>query len=438
MYAASSSYRPAVRTPVSTAPTAVPRTRLALLVPHSGQPLLIDVPADAPLVLGRSLLQPADAEGVLTHHATLRQLPGGLEVVPRDGRVVVGGSQLGPRGALVQEGRVLRLGRRPLVVVRRLADDAIGLGALTSASPRVWQTYADLALAADADLPLLLGGESGTGKELAARAVHAASARAAGPWQAINCAALQGDTLLAELFGATKGAYTGATHDRQGAFERANGGTLFLDEIGELSPIAQAALLRALEVGEIQVLGGPAKRVDVRVVAATHRDLRDDVARGRFRLDLYYRLAVLEVRMPALRERPEDLLPLLQHFLGEVELPSGAAQLLRAHPPAGNLRGLRNLALRLAVMSPSGQPALHDLRSLLLDRPAGRQPQPTPELPRDPAGRLAAIAELMQGAATVSDAWRASGLPRGTFFRYWKRLRAELVPPGAGPALVAA
>lgn len=414
------------------------RPRFALLVPGTGQPLVLPVPTDAPLVLGRQTLPPADSDGVQLQHATLRHLPGGLEVVPRDGPVFVGGLELGPRGGLVQAGQVLRLGRRPVVVVAQTDDATIRLGALSSASPRVWQTYAELALAADADLPVLLGGESGTGKELAARAVHAASGRAAGPWQAVNCAALHGDTLLAELFGAAKGAYTGAMHDRQGAFERAHGGTLFLDEVGELSPHAQAALLRALEVGEIQVLGGQTKRVDVRIVAATHRDLQRDVASGRFRLDLYYRLAVLEVRMPALRDRPEDLQPLLQHFLGVVPAPKGAAQLLRAHPPAGNLRGLRNLALRLAVMSPTGQPRLDDLRALLLGTHGPRAAEPTPIAPRNPVDRLEAVAHLMANAATVSDAWRASGLPRGTFFRYWKRLRAELETTGGVPTLVAA
>lgn len=414
--------------------------RFALLVPGSGVPVVVELAELGTTVVGPALFGEDEGE-VVTRHAALRRVPAGIEVVPLAGPVWLAGRPLAARGAVAQPGQLLRFGRRPAALVRQESDGSVGFGELSSLSPIVWQTYAALALAADAELPVLLGGESGTGKELAARALHAASSRSLGPWQAVNCAALHGDTLLAELFGAARGAYTGATHDRQGAFERAHGGTLFLDEIGELSAAAQAALLRVLEVGEVQVLGGPVKRVDVRVVAATHRDLREEVAKGRFRLDLLYRLAVLEVRMPSLVERPEDLQRLLQRFMGDVPAPRGAAQLLRNHLPAGNLRGLRNLGQRLAVMCPSGQPSNDDLRSLLLGsagpgaqqlnsqhRHATRTPS---SAPRDPADRLAAVADVVARADSVCDAWRASGLPRGTFFRYWKRLRLDTLAAAA-------
>jgi transcriptional regulator with GAF, ATPase, and Fis domain len=322
-----------------------------------------------------------------------------------------------------------------VVVVELAANGVVRLGELTSASPTMWQIYASLALAADSQLPVLLLGESGTGKELAARAVHQAGPRCDGPWQAVNCAALHGDTLLAELFGAVKGAYTGATQDRAGAFERAHQGTLFLDEIGELSPAAQAALLRVLEVGEVQVLGGPVKRVDVRVVCATHRDLRREVTAGRFRLDLLYRLAVLELTLPPLRERKEDVPLLFADFLGDVPLPAGAQRLLASAEFPGNLRGLRNLAQRLVVLAPTGEPTLADLRTLL-EREATMRPhqQILSGAEVAPPERLQWVQSHLVRSNSVADAQRASGLPRGTFFRYLKQLRADGLLEGGAVA----
>jgi transcriptional regulator with PAS, ATPase and Fis domain len=159
--------------------------------------------------------------------------------------------------------------------------------------------------------PILILGESGTAKELLARAIHSASPRAAGPWSAMNCAAIPRDLLDSKLFGHVRGAYTGAIGERQGRFEACQGGTLFLDEIGDMAPETQVRLLRVLQEGEIQRIGeSKTRKVDVRIVAATNRDLIAEMGKGAFRDDLFYRLAVLVFRIPPLRQRREDILPL--------------------------------------------------------------------------------------------------------------------------------
>jgi DNA-binding NtrC family response regulator len=205
--------------------------------------------------------------------------------------------------------------------------------------------------------PVLVLGETGTGKELAARALHGASPRRAGPLVAVNCAALPESLLETELFGCERGAFTDAT-SRPGSFERADGGTLFLDEVGELSAGAQARLLRALEAKEITRVGGTRSvPVDVRIVSATHRDLKVDARDGRFRDDLYWRLSVLPIRMPALRERPSDICLLALHFLARCGRPGArlspdAREKLASHPWPGNVRELRNVMERAALAAP--------------------------------------------------------------------------------------
>jgi two-component system response regulator GlrR len=386
-----------------------------------------DIVVEAPGVAGRQCrLQ--DVGGVLT--AT--DLGTEVETLLRH-------KPLGPRAQNLHSGDVLRLGRVPVVVVRygqRRHQPWVQLGDLGSASARMWQTFADLALASATAWPLLLLGESGCGKELAARVVHDRSPRGQGPWVAVNCAALHGDTLLAELFGAVKGAYTGAVESRKGAFERADGGTLFLDEVGELSSAAQACLLRALEVGEIQVLGGPVRKVDVRLVCATHRDLRREVAAGRFRLDLLHRLSVTETQLLPLRERTCDIMPLLEEHLGGLPLPRGSREFLASHAWPGNVREVRNVARRLQVQACYGEPTWDELRRAVgpIQAPGGtsaRAPLP-PEDDEPPPPRLASaderrrnVADLLARASTL-DAWRQSGLPRGTFFRYAKQLRSQM------------
>jgi transcriptional regulator with GAF, ATPase, and Fis domain len=211
---------------------------------------------------------------------------------------------------------------------------------------------------------VLLVGESGTGKEVLARFLHRASPRAERPFVALNCAALPEQLLESELFGYEKGAFTGAAAAKPGRLEQAAGGTLFLDEVGETSPLVQAKLLRVLQEREYQRLGGTkVQKADVRLVAATNRDLRAAIARGEFREDLYYRLHVFEIRLPPLRERPEDILPLVEAFLEEIGAAVGrpaaglsrdARERLLEHSWPGNVRELRNAIERAVILCEGG------------------------------------------------------------------------------------
>jgi two-component system nitrogen regulation response regulator GlnG len=207
----------------------------------------------------------------------------------------------------------------------------------------------------------MINGESGTGKELVARALHDYGKRRAGPFVAINMAAIPRELIESELFGHERGAFTGATTRTQGRFEQANGGTLFLDEIGDMPPEAQTRLLRVLQEGEFTSVGGrqPIK-ANVRIVAATHRDLRSAIRQGQFREDLYYRLNVVPIRLPPLRERVEDIPPLARHFLERAQadglpvktLDQGAVDQLKRYAWPGNVRELENLMRRLAALCP--------------------------------------------------------------------------------------
>ena len=210
-------------------------------------------------------------------------------------------------------------------------------------------------------LPVLILGESGSGKEGIARAIHRGGERRAAPFLAVNCAALPEPLLETELFGAERGAYTGADRDRIGLYRLADGGTLFLDEIGDMPLVMQAKLLRVLQDGRVRPVGGAREHTaDVRIVAATHRDLGELIARRRFRPDLYYRLAVVEIRVPPLRERLEDLPALADHFLSRLRAETGigpspldesALALLRRHRWPGNVRELEAVLARALLRS---------------------------------------------------------------------------------------
>lgn len=245
---------------------------------------------------------------------------------------------------------------------------------------------------ARAEASVLITGESGTGKEVLARHIHAASRRARGPFVALNCAALPEALLESELFGHEKGAFSGAIAARKGKFEQAEGGTLLLDEIGEMDPRLQAKILRAIQEREIDRLGGSAPvKVDVRILAATHRDLAGEVARGRFREDLYFRLAVVRLRIPSLRERPGDILPLARHFAERYARANGlpprglapaTEALLLAHPWPGNVRELENTLHRAVLLAegasigPEAIDLLEHLPALTADTPPPAMPAP--------------------------------------------------------------
>ena len=251
--------------------------------------------------------------------------------------------------------------------VRALSDELDsrdGFGRIVGASPAWRAILVHASKVAPTETTVLLTGESGTGKEVVARAVHRASARSAGPFVALNCAALPEQLLESELFGYEKGAFTGAYASRAGRLEQAAGGTLFLDEAGETSPLVQAKLLRVLEAKEFQRLGGAkVLKADLRLIAATNRNLHAAIARGDFREDLYYRLSVFEIHLPPLRERPEDILLLTERFLADLSRNVGrpapgvsrdARELLLAYTWPGNVRELRNALERAVILSEGG------------------------------------------------------------------------------------
>jgi two-component system, NtrC family, response regulator HydG len=264
--------------------------------------------------------------------------------------------------------RKLHEHRRALVRVARDVDEPLGIVAKSSTMRQV----VDLARrVAKVDSTVLITGESGSGKERIARLVHEESTRAAGPFIAVNCGAITETLLESELFGHARGAFTGATQDRPGLFEAANGGTLLLDEVGEVSPGMQVKLLRALQEREIRRVGeNKSRRVDVRVLAATNRDLAHGVAGGAFRQDLYYRLKVVELHVPPLRERRDDVLPLARVLLADAALrmkrkisalaPGAADQLLRYEWP-GNVRELENAMERAVALARGTRVELEDL-----------------------------------------------------------------------------
>ena len=311
----------------------------------------------------------------------------------------------------------------------RLADAAPEAD-LTTRSPALQRVLELVSRAATADAAVLLRGESGTGKGVIARALHAMSPRGAHPFVTVNCPTLSEDLLTSELFGHARGAFTGAVRDQPGRVEMAERGTLFLDEIGELSPTLQAKLLRFLQEKQFERLGeNRTRRADVRVVAATHRDLAADVSAGRFREDLLYRLNVIEVVLPALRERPEDIVPLAQRFLAFFarssgrpvsELSPAAEQALRAHRWPGNVRELRNAIERAVLLWPA--PRLEP-ESLGLPRVGVKERSAVTvgadvtleELER------AHIERVLARAASLDDAARILGIDASTLYRKRKR-----------------
>lgn len=340
-------------------------------------------------------------------HAELLVSPGG--VLLRDLKSTNGTFIQGVRiqEVWVEPGMTLVLGKTAIAF---LAEDEVHVplsrrdhfGALLGASPVMREVYAMLERVADTEMSVLVGGETGSGKELVARALHDESPRHKGPFVVLDCGALPRELAEAAILGHKKGSFTGAMADRAGCFEEASGGTLFLDEIGELPLELQPKLLRVLDRREVQRIGeSTVRKVDVRVVAATHRDLKTMVSQGGFREDLYFRLSVMAVELPALRERGDDILLLAEKFIADTArriagrpqptLSNAARQALLLHTWPGNVRELKNTLERATYLATHG---LIEPSDLLLGRAAGtRQPQPAPAA--QPAGDLAGLAHLM-------------------------------------------
>ncbi len=309
-------------------------------------------------------------------------------------------------------------------------DDLVGT------SPALVEARAQGEAAARTDLPVLLLGESGTGKEVFAQAIHEASARSRRSFIAVNCAAIPRELVESEMFGYAAGAFTGARREGgQGRFEAADGGTLFLDEIAELSPSAQAALLRVLEEGEIVRVGSAHSRpVDVRIVAATNRPIEQALSDGTFRHDLYHRLNVLPIELPPLRDRPEDIVPLMTEFLraaarslgrSEPVMTPDAIAALRAYPWPGNVREIKNLMRRLAAIS-RGMIGVADLpasvrrgRSAALNAAAQPAAQEARSSPLD--AEDAALMRAVAGSRTMAEAAARLGITRSTLYRRMER-----------------
>ena len=325
---------------------------------------------------------------------------------------------------------------------RLRAELADRFGALIGSAPSMRAVYRLIERAAPTDATVLIVGESGTGKELAARALHNHSRRAQGPFVAINCSALPAELIESELFGHVRGAFTGADRDKSGLFEAAQKGTLFLDEIAELAPAAQAKLLRAIEERVVTPVGASAPRkVDVRLIAATHRPLEDMVSSGSFREDLFYRLKVITLTLPPLRERREDIMPLALHFTADLARRHGRPPLplseraraaVLAHAWPGNVRELRNTIERAIVLAEGERievgdlpPTLHDQGATLRPAEAVLSEMPFPEA-RDRAvdqfERAYLTAALEKHAGNVTATARFLGVHRQSLQKMLKRL----------------
>jgi two-component system nitrogen regulation response regulator NtrX len=290
---------------------------------------------------------------------------------------------------------------------------------------------------APAPARVLITGENGTGKELVARAIHRQSPRKDKRFVEVNCAAIPGELIESELFGHMKGSFTGAVADRAGKFEQADGGTLFLDEVGDMSLAAQAKVLRVLQDGEVTRIGGQKPhRVDVRVLAATNKTLEDEIAAGRFREDLYYRLNVVPVHVPALRERREDIPQLIMHFLQQFTTLNGApprgieqaaAERLAAHDWPGNVRELRNTIERLLILSSGPSITAVDaerlvgVRTVVSGGIGSLEQCKTYDEFKDAAEKLFLHARLREHDWNVAETARAIDMPRSNLYKKIER-----------------
>jgi two-component system nitrogen regulation response regulator NtrX len=308
--------------------------------------------------------------------------------------------------------------------------ELVGSGPKMIGSSPAWQRAVEQAsMAARSDARVLLIGESGTGKELLAARIHSGSPFASGPFVKVNCAAIPTELLETELFGHEKGSFTGATATRRGKFELADGGTIFLDEVGDLHAASQAKLLRVLQEGEFHRVGGEQIiKVAVRVISATNRDLGGMVAQEKFREDLYYRLSVVPIRVPALRERPQDIRALAEYFLEDFcarnnfrpkTLEPGVLPVLEAYNWPGNARELRNVIERMAILSPGEQITRESIPVEIRVQRDG--PKSTIQEARESAEREHILRALEESHWNVSGAARMLGMERTNLH---KRIRA--------------
>ena len=389
---------------------------------------LEEVLGDQPLTIGRSKSADIrlDDKLVSRKHSSVEPDPRGYKV--RDLGSANGTYLDGRRVevAFLEPGAVVRVGdsefkftSEDVTLGRRPAGEEVLPGVLGRS--KAMRDLADqVKKLGPVDLPVLIHGESGTGKELLARNLHAEGARPDGPYVVVDCTLLTGEHLRSELFGHVKGAFTGADKDRAGAFARAHGGTLFLDEVGELPLDLQPHLLRVLEQGEIRPLGGEeSQQVSVRVVAATHRDLKARVSEDLFRQDLYYRLSALSVEVPPLRARGDDVMLVAERLLPEgARLDESARKALLNHPWPGNVRELRNTLQRAAALAGN---RLIRPEDLALDAGHG-QPLEAPGETLETLEARAIQEALAACDGNRKEAAKRLGIARSTFYSKLKKL----------------
>jgi len=362
----------------------------------------------------------------------------------------------GSRVPVLKNARVLRdEGGRPAGAVETLTDltalkraeeraaqaaselsERYSLANIVGKSRPMQELYSLIELAAASDATVLITGETGTGKELVASAIHYLSPRRERPLVKVNCSALPETLLESELFGHVRGAFTGAHQDKTGRFELADGGTIFLDEVGDISPLIQLKLLRVLQDHEFERVGESATRkMDVRVIAATHRDLRELMREGRFREDLYYRLKVFPIHVPPLREHKEDIPLLIEHLIAELNertgkaitgLEADAMRALMDHCWPGNVRELENAIEHAFVTCPGGEIGLFDLpvevRKAELSRETCAERQATGSRPARGTTREELLALLEECNWNKAEVARRLGVDRSTVWRRMKRL----------------
>jgi two-component system nitrogen regulation response regulator NtrX len=410
------------------------------------------------------LMMPGELDGMGTL-GRLRDVAPDLPVIMMSGRAgladAVKATKLGafnflekpltPEGVILAVSSALEL-RQTRRVARALRAEMGFGGQMVGKSEAMNAVRQMIAKVAPSDARVLITGESGTGKELVASAIHDASPRREKPFVRVNCAAIPRDLVESEMFGHERGAFTGATQTRIGRFELAHHGTLFLDEVGDLGPDAQAKLLRAIEAKEIQRVGGNRViRADVRILSATNHDLQRAVRAGTFREDLYFRLQVIPLAIPPLRERGDDIFELVEHFSEQFLQRSGQAkprwrsdalQLLRDYPWPGNVRELANIVERLAILHPGAEntgPQVEDV--LIVDRDDEAPPTTPSRVPKvgdaresaplgptsladkmDSFERTVIARALAEAGGNVADAARRLQTDRPNLYRRMKRL----------------